>query len=177
LDSLPTTPSADSLVGAIVPTGQRSGAMLFEGIARNWARAPVVMRMMLAAQGITYVHVRQPSQYFTSRPFTTEEAAVAITADPPFKSGVEQGYPALLKEAAAEGLDTRTGFLDGTHIFNAESAPVHRQLLSLQSYRLPPTGRLHRSRGHGRSGSVAHCNRPPVTDCPFTMPRSFVVIR
>lgn len=124
-DSLPSTPSADSLVGAIVPTEQRSGAMLFEDIARNWARASVVMRTTLAAQGTTYVHVLQPNQYFTARPFTTEEAAVALTADSPFKSGVAQGYPALLKEAAAQGLDARTGFFDGTHIFSAESAPVY----------------------------------------------------
>ena len=68
------------------------------------------MRTMLAAQGITYVHVLQPNRYFTSRPFTPEEAAVALNADSPFKSGVEQGYPALLKEAAAQGLERGRGF-------------------------------------------------------------------
>jgi hypothetical protein len=50
---------------------------------------------------------------------------VALNADSPFKSGIEQGYPALLKEAAAQSLDVRTGFFDGTHIFDAEAAPVY----------------------------------------------------
>jgi hypothetical protein len=30
-----------------------------------------------------------------------------------------------LKEAAAQSLDVRTGFFDGTHIFDAEAAPVY----------------------------------------------------
>ncbi len=123
--TLPTTPAPDSLVGAIVPTEQRSGAMLFADIARSWARASMVMRSMLAAQGIAYVHVLQPNQYFTSRRFSPEEAAVALNSASVFKSGVEQGYPALLAEAAAQSLEARTGFFDGTPIFDAETAPVY----------------------------------------------------
>jgi hypothetical protein len=124
-DSLPATPAPDSLVGAIAPTEQRSGTMLFDDIARNWARASLVMRTMLAAQGIAYVHVLQPNQYYTSRPFSSEEAAVALSADSPFKAGAEQGYPALLAEAKAQLLGAQAGFFDGTHIFDSETAPVY----------------------------------------------------
>jgi hypothetical protein len=88
-------------------------------------RATVVMRTMLEAQGIAYVHVLQPNQYYTSRRFTPEESAVAINAASPFKSGVERGYPALLAEAAAQALEARTGFFDATRIFDAEAAPVY----------------------------------------------------
>ena len=55
----------------------------------------VLMQQMLAARGARYVHVLQPNQYFTTRPFAPGEAAVAIAADSPFKPGVEQGYPVL----------------------------------------------------------------------------------
>jgi hypothetical protein len=124
-DSLPTTPSSTSLVGAIVPTEQRSGTMLFEDIARNWARASLLMRTILAAQGIAYVHVLQPNQYFTSRPFTREESVLALNSASPFKSAVEQGYPALQAEAAAQSLEARADFFDGTPIFDGETAPVY----------------------------------------------------
>ena len=124
-DSLPITPSPDSLVGAIAPTEQRSGTMLFEDIARNWARASLLMRTMLAAQGVAYVHVLQPNQYFTSRSFSPEEAAVALNTASPFKPGVEQGYPALLAEAAAQSLGAQTGFFDATGSLDGETAPVY----------------------------------------------------
>jgi hypothetical protein len=124
LDSLPATPGT-SLIGAIPPTAQRSGPMLFQEIARNWAQASLLMRAMLAAQGTPYVHVLQPNQYFTSRTFTTAEAAVALHAESPFKPGVEQGYPALIAEAARQNLTERAGYFDGTHIFDAEPAPVY----------------------------------------------------
>jgi hypothetical protein len=123
--SLPETPSPESLIGAIGPTEQRPGTMLFDDIARHWARASILMRTMLAARGIAYVHVLQPNQYYTSRRFTPEESAVAINATSPFKAGVEQGYPALLEEAAAQSLEAETGFFDATAIFDAEAAPVY----------------------------------------------------
>jgi hypothetical protein len=124
-DALPSAPPGNSLIGAIRPTEERRGAMLFENIARNWAHASLLMRSMLAAQGTPYVHVLQPNQYHTSRAFTAEESAVAIHAASPFKAGVEQGYPALLAEAAAQNLTVRAGFFDATHIFDSEPAPVY----------------------------------------------------
>jgi hypothetical protein len=126
LDSLPSAPPGQSLIGAIPPTEDRSGASLFEEIARNWAQASLLMRSMLAAQGVPYVHVLQPNQYHhTARSFTVEETTVALSKESAFKTGVEQGYPALLAEAAAQRLAGRAGFFDGTRIFDAEPAPVY----------------------------------------------------
>jgi hypothetical protein len=125
LDALPSTPGS-SLIGAIPPTAQRNGPVLFQEIAHNWAQASLLMRAMLAAMDIPYVHVLQPNQYHrTTRSFSPEESAVAISADSAFKSGVEQGYPVLLSEAASQGLATRANFFDGTRIFDMEPAPAY----------------------------------------------------
>jgi hypothetical protein len=124
-DALPTPISSNSLVAAISPTQQRSGTMLSEDIARNWATASILMRTMLAAQQTSYVHVLQPNQYHTSRTFAAAESATALNKASPFKAGVEQGYPALLAEATAQGLGVKTGFFDATHIFDTEPSPVY----------------------------------------------------
>jgi hypothetical protein len=124
-DGLAATASGNSLIGAIPPTEERSGAMLFEDIARNWAKASLLMRSMLTAQGTPYVHVLQPNQYHTTRTFTAQESAVAHSSASPFRAGVEQGYPLLLAAAAAQGLVTQTGFFDGTRIFDSEPTPVY----------------------------------------------------
>ena len=122
---LPSTPG-NSLIGAIPPTEQRSGPMLFQEIARNWAQASLLMRAMLATKDIPYVHVLQPNQYHhTSRSFSPEESAVAFSPDSAFKSGVEQGYPVLLSEASSQGLATRANFFDGTRIFDMEPEPAY----------------------------------------------------
>jgi hypothetical protein len=83
------------------------------------------MRDMLAARGTPYVHVLQPNQYSMSRTFTPEEAKVALNASSPYKPGVEQGYPALLAEAAARGMTKTAGFVDATHVFDQETRPMY----------------------------------------------------
>lgn len=126
-------------------------------------RATVVMRTMLEAQGIAYVHVLQPNQYYTSRRFTPEESAVAINAASPFKSGVERGYPALLAEAAAQALEARTGFFDrDAHLRRRGSARVCGRLLPLHSRRLPAFGRLHRPGGHDGGRALAQRAVPVI---------------
>jgi hypothetical protein len=112
-------------VSAIPPTEQRVGAMLYEDIARNWAQASLLMRDMLAARGTPYVHVLQPNQYSTLRAFTPEEARTALNPASLYKPGVEQGYPALLAEAASRGMTRQSGFLDATHILDKEPAQVY----------------------------------------------------
>jgi hypothetical protein len=123
--TLSSARSDHSLVSAIPPTEQRVGAMLYEDIARNWAQASLLMRDMLAARGTPYVHVLQPNQYSTSRAFTPEEARTALNPASPYKPGVEQGYPALLAEAASRGMTRQSGFLDATHILDKEPAQVY----------------------------------------------------
>ena len=123
--TLQSARSDRSLVTAIPPTEQRVGAMLYDDIARNWAQASLLMRDVLTARGIPYVHALQPNQYKTSRTFTPEEARVALNASSPYKPGVEQGYPALLAEAASRGMTAKAGFVDATHIFDREPKPVY----------------------------------------------------
>jgi hypothetical protein len=118
-------PTSHSVISVIPPTEQRPGAMLYEDIARNWAQASLLMRDLLTARGTPYVHVLQPNQYKTSRAFSTEEARIALSAASPFKAGVEQGYPALVAEAASRGMNRNQGFLDATHLFDTEAAPVY----------------------------------------------------
>ena len=123
--ALESAPSGQPIVSTIPPTEQRIGGMLYADIARNWAQSSLLMRDMLTPRGTAYVHVLQPNQYGTSRPFAAEEARIALSPDSPFKPGVEQGYPALLAEAASRGMTRTAGFLDATHIFDAERAPVY----------------------------------------------------
>ena len=123
--TLQSVRSDRSLVSAIPPTEQRTGAMLYTDIARSWAQASLLMRDMLAARGTPYVHVLQPNQYSTSRTFTAEEAKVALNAGSPYKPGVEQGYPALLAEAASRGMTKTAGFLDATQLFDRETRPMY----------------------------------------------------
>jgi hypothetical protein len=126
LDGLPSPLPGNSLIGAIPPTAERNGDMLFQEIGRNWAQASLLMHSMLAAREVPYVHVLQPNQYHhTSRTFSAEESVVAISADSGFKPGVEKGYPALLGEASSQDLATRAGFFDGTRIFDAEPEAVY----------------------------------------------------
>ena len=156
-DALPT--SGPSLVRVTPPVRARAGAELYRDIASQWARSSVLMHQMLAGRGARYVHVLQPNQYFTTRPFAPGEAAVALAADSLFKPGVEQGYPALQR---ADRLG-RSGHR-GRHrrrrrppVRRGAGAGVHRQLLPLHQARLRDPGRRDR-RGRGRDRAV---DRPP----------------
>ena len=83
------------------------------------------MKQLLAARAVPYVHVLQPNQYFTTRPFAPREAEVAFDADSPFKEGAEQGYPSL-EMAIAVGRAGPAGYVvDGVHLFDEERAPVY----------------------------------------------------
>ena len=124
-DQLPSNPSGNSIIEVVPGTGAASAA-LFDRISRNWAQASVLMRDMLAAKNIPYVHVLQPNQYFTTRRFGEDESRVAINPASPFKRGVEAGYPALVGGPGPALLkDQGVRFLDGTRIFDAESDPVY----------------------------------------------------
>ena len=104
----------------------REDGALWEDIASGWMRSSRLMQQLLAARGARYVHLLQPNQYFTTRPFAPGEAEVALTAESPFKPGAEQGYPAL-ERVVASGAFAQAGvtFVDGVHLFDAERAPVY----------------------------------------------------
>lgn len=125
-DQLPSNPSANSIVEVAPRAAATMRAALYERISRNWAQASVLMRDLLAARNVPYVHVLQPNQYFTSRTFSEEEARVAINPASPFKRGAEQGYPALVSGPGAALLKAQgVRFLDATTLFDREPAPVY----------------------------------------------------
>jgi hypothetical protein len=124
-DALPPV-GGPSMVRVTPPVRPRAGADLYRDIARGWARSSILMQQMLAPSGARYVHVLQPNQYFTTRPFAPGEEAVARVADSPFKTGVEQGYP-MLQQIMQSGELARAGVaaVDGTHLFDQERAAVY----------------------------------------------------
>jgi hypothetical protein len=125
LDALPSG-AGTSMIRVTPKVRSRSETELPDDIARGWMRASLLMQQMLASRGARYVHVLQPNQYFTTRPFAAGEADVARLDASPFKPGAERGYPAL-ERAAGGGELTKAGvrFVDGVHLFDAERAPVY----------------------------------------------------
>jgi hypothetical protein len=136
-DALPAAPGA-SMVRVTPKVRAREDGALWEDIASGWMRSSRLMQQMLAARGARYVHLLQPNQYFTTRPFAPGEAEVALAADSPFKPGAERGYPAL------ERLVASGAFCAGRREVRGRRAPVrrraraglHRQLLPLHAPRL-----------------------------------------
>jgi hypothetical protein len=121
--ALPSNPSDASLILATPRVRPRDETTALADAARSWSDASTLMHTMLAARGVPYVHVLQPNQYFTSRPFSAEEARVARSDASPFRKAAEKGYPLLVAESA--GLKSRVNFLDATGIFDHESAAVY----------------------------------------------------
>jgi len=124
-DALPAAPGA-SMIRVTPKVRAREDGILWDDIASGWMRSSRLMQQLLAARGARYVHLLQPNQYFTTRPFAPGEAEVALTAESPFKPGAEQGYPAL-ERVVASGAFAQAGvtFVDGVHLFDAERAPVY----------------------------------------------------
>jgi hypothetical protein len=123
-DALPSNPPASSVLLLTPPVKKRESATaVYSDIAAGWATASLLMRDMLAARSVRYLHVLQPNQYFTRRVFSDEEARVARNAEQPFKQPVERGYPVLARAAAA--FAGREEFVDGTTAFDSETAAVY----------------------------------------------------
>jgi hypothetical protein len=123
--NLPSNPSDSSLIQVTPPVRSRDAATLFADIADNWASSSILMREMLAARGAAYFHFLQPNQYYTTRRFDEDEAAVALGDASPYKGSVERGYAALAAAAHARLLNANVRFVDATHVFDRQPAPVY----------------------------------------------------
>jgi len=117
-NELPSNPPANSPIHVTPTVRPRAGSVLYEDIAANWRNASVLMHQLLAARNISYVHVLQPNQYYSTRAFTSAEKAIAFNDGSPFKEGAENGYPFL--EKALE-----PGALNAVHLFDAARDPVY----------------------------------------------------
>ena len=122
--SLPSNPSADSLLIPTPTVKRRETPVLLDDIARNWADASVMMQALLSVRGASYMHVLQPNQYFTTRTFSPDEAKIARSDASPFKPGAEAGYPALVRTATSGALKT-VNFASGVEVFDRERSPVY----------------------------------------------------
>jgi hypothetical protein len=123
--SLPSAAAAASIVQVTPPVRPRDRRAALLDIARNWAAASVAMQGMLAARGITYVHVLQPNQYHaTGRRFGADEVRVAFSDASTYKAHVADGYPLLIAEAARTLLGHER-YLDATAVFDGEPDAVY----------------------------------------------------
>jgi len=122
--NLPSNPSDSSLIQVTPTVKTRDAARVFTEMADQWARSSLLMHEMLAARGWAYFHFLQPNQYYTTRRFSEDEAAVALTEASPYKGSVEKGYPALV-EAQSRLLKAGVRFFDATHVFDRQAEPVY----------------------------------------------------
>jgi hypothetical protein len=123
---LPSNASESSVVYVTPKQTERTDAELFEEIGRGWMTASSVMRDLLSARSVPYVHVLQPNQYYTERRFDAEEARVALSQASPFREGVQKGYPILVRAAQSDVWKTSgVKVLDATRIFDREPAAVY----------------------------------------------------
>jgi len=122
--NLPSNPSDSSLIQVTPTVKTRDAARVFTEMADQWARSSLLMHEMLAARGWAYFHFLQPNQYYTTRRFSEDEAAVALTEASAYKGSVEKGYPALV-EAQSRLLKASVRFFDATHVFDRQAEPVY----------------------------------------------------
>lgn len=98
---------------------------MYDELVGLWKRASLQMHQLCQANGIKYIHVLQPNQYFAgSKPMGTEERAIALDPNHKYKPGVVNGYPRLIaagKELAAEGVE----FVDLTMAFSKIREPIY----------------------------------------------------
>jgi hypothetical protein len=101
---------------------------VFEQVAELWARCSILMARQLAVNGIPYLHILQPNQYYSirysKRTFSDAETAVAFQSDSRYRQGVEKGYPLLL--AKSDSLrNCGVDFISAVDLFDREPRAVY----------------------------------------------------
>lgn len=123
--NLPSNPAANTLIQVTPPVKSRATDTLYADIADLWASSSVLMHDILNARGAQYFHFLQPNQYYTTRRFPAEEAAIALNEDSPYRGSVEKGYPVLIAAAQSALSSRRIRFFDATHALDREPGPVY----------------------------------------------------
>jgi hypothetical protein len=124
--ALPSNPSSSSFVQVTPSTRRRDEPQLFEDIARQWIDASILMNTLLLGQSIGYFHFLQPNQYYTTRPFAPDEAAVALNDRSPFGPNARKGYPYLERLLASpEVKQHNLRAFSAVHAFDGEARPVY----------------------------------------------------
>ena len=117
-EQLPSNLPANSPIHVTPKVRERRGDTVYEDIAANWRAASVLMQQLLAARRVSYLHVLQPNQYYSTRTFSAPERAVAFNEGSPFREGAAQGYPFLEKALEA-------GALNAVHLFDTAPEAVY----------------------------------------------------
>jgi len=119
--------SASAIKEPVFMLPQKSGTTPTEAIDRSveeWERSSILMSRMLRGLNIPYLHVLQPNQYFSKKPFSPEEARVAFAWDQWFAEPTRDGYQRLDEEGknlVKEGVD----FLSAVHIYDNVAEPLY----------------------------------------------------
>jgi hypothetical protein len=122
--NLPSNPPDNAFIQVAPSLDGRAPAALHAHIAATWRDASVLMKDMLAQRNASYFHFLQPNQYYTTRTFSDEEAAIALNEASPFKKGVEAGYAAMVAEGSTLA-QRNVQFFDATRVFDSEPAHVY----------------------------------------------------
>jgi hypothetical protein len=95
---LESGPSAGSTYQGHGPSREyESEELMFDDLARVWARSSMQMHAVCRDLDIEYYHFLQPNQYFPgSKPLTAGELSSAWSRDHPYRPAVERGYPELI---------------------------------------------------------------------------------
>jgi hypothetical protein len=92
--------------------------------AEIWAASSVRMHALLQAEGVDYIHLLQPNQYFSNHRFSEAEAAIALRDDHPYRAPAARGYPQLIAALPALRAAGVT-VIDGVGAFDEESRRVY----------------------------------------------------
>jgi len=102
-----------------------SDAELYDYLVDIWKQSSLQLNRLCEANGIRYYHFLQPNQYVEgSKALTAEERHQAFTEDHPYRAGVEEGYPRLVR-AGVELREHGVRFVDLTRVFADETASLY----------------------------------------------------
>ncbi|MBI1851064.1 MAG: hypothetical protein HYR85_12040 [Planctomycetes bacterium] len=89
----------------------------YDDLAALWQRCSTQLDRLCRGNGIAYFHFLQPNQYVAgSKVLTDEEREKAYNTSHPYKTGVELGYPVLIRKGE-ELLASGVAFTDLTQVF------------------------------------------------------------
>ena len=89
---------------------------LEESIA-TWRRSSILMAGMLRSYGIPYLHVLQPNQYLSAKPFSEEEKRTALAWDKWWAQPIHDGYVRMLAESK-ELTKAGVNFASAVHVYD-----------------------------------------------------------
>jgi hypothetical protein len=115
-------PDSKALMGVDMPLDPKADP--WEELFQIWSNSSDAMAALSRTVGARYLHIIQPNQYFSSKPFAADEAKIALSWPPsePMRVGAENGY--LLLDQRSKLLAAR-GIVSAIHLFDQETRPMY----------------------------------------------------